>query len=286
MCGYFNDSMHAPVSDNDLRAQVEKALQSYRDEPIVKIFTSGSFLDNHELSTEMQHEILKMLSNRAQKISVESRPDYVTEKTLSHIQQMVQPALFEVGIGLETSNDLIRELAINKGFTFNEYKKAASLLKKHQMNLKTYVLMKPPFLTEKETLQDCLRTAQDIASFTDMISLNPCTVQRHTIVEYLWKRNQYRPPWLWTVVEFLKQSKTLLDAPVKCDVTGGGSRRGAHNCEKCDLTILHQISEFSLSQKTSDLKNINCDCKEQWKDQLDLESLSFGALTDFARWNP
>jgi radical SAM enzyme (TIGR01210 family) len=217
---------------------------------------------------------------------VESRSQYVTEKTLSQIQKTVQPVIFEVGIGLETSNDLIRELAINKGFTFDEYKKAANLLKKHQMNLKTYLLLKPPFLTEKESLQDCLRTAKDIEPFTDMISLNPCNVQRHTIVEYLWKRDQYRPPWLWTVVEFLKESKILLDAPVKCDVTGGGSRRGAHNCEKCDQTILHQISDFSLSQKTSDLKDTECDCKEQWKDQLDLEALSFGSLVDFARWNP
>jgi hypothetical protein len=167
-----------------------------------------------------------------------------------------------------------------------ESKKAAGLLQKHQRSLKTYLLLTPPFLTEKESLQDCLRTAKDIAPFTDMISLNPCNVQRHTIVEYLWKRDQYRPPWLWTVVEFLKHSKTLLDAPVKCDVTGGGSRRGAHNCEKCDQTVLHQISDFSLSQKTSDIKDTDCDCKEQWKDQLDLEALSFGSLVDFSRWNP
>jgi hypothetical protein len=286
MCGYFNDSMHAPVSENDLRAQVEKALQSYRDEPIVKIFTSGSFLDSHEIPVTVQHEILKTFTNRAKKISVESRPQYVTEKTLSQIQKTVQPAIFEVGMGLETSNDQIRELAINKGFTFDEYKKAANLLKKHQMNLKTYLLLKPPFLTEKESLQDCLRTAKDIAPYTDMISLNPCNVQRHTIVEYLWKRDQYRPPWLWTVVEFLKDSSTLLDAPVKCDVTGGGNKRGAHNCEKCDQTVLHQISDFSLSQKTSVLKDIDCDCKEQWKDQLDLERLSFGSHVDFARWSP
>ena len=98
----------------------------------------------------------------------------------------------------------MREKAINKGFTFNDYKKAATLLKKHQMNVKTYVLMKPPFLTEKESLNDCIQTTKDIAPYTDLISLNPTNVQRHTVVEYLWKRNQYRPPWLWSIVEYLK----------------------------------------------------------------------------------
>lgn len=286
MCGYFNDSMGTPVSEKDLHAQFEKAMETYKDEKIVKIFTSGSFLDPHEIPISIQKEILSYLADRAEKISVESRPEYVTEKTLAPIQKTVQSTMFEVGIGLETSSDLIREKAINKGFTFTEYKNAVKLLKKHRMNLKTYVLMKPPFLTEKEALQDCLRTAQDIAPYTNMISLNPVNVQRHTVVEYLWKRGQYRPPWLWSVVEFLKQSKTITDAPVKCDVTGGGSIRGAHNCEACDRTVLNQIAAFSLSQKISMLKSLDCDCKQQWLDQLDSEALSFGSCIDYARWSP
>jgi radical SAM enzyme (TIGR01210 family) len=215
---------------------------------------------------------------------VESRPEYVTDKRLTDIQKIVSSKLFEIGIGLETSNDLVREKAINKGFTFNDYKKAATLLKKHQMNVKTYVLMKPPFLTEKESLDDCIRTTKDIAAYTDLVSLNPTNVQRHTVVEYLWKRNQYRPPWLWSIVEFLKQSKRLTDAFVKCDTVGGGSMRGAHNCSVCDREVLSAIEEFSLSQKQDVLNNLTCDCKEKWLDQLDLENLSFGSFVDFARW--
>ena len=154
------------------------------------------------------------------------------------------------------------------------------------MSVKTYVLMKPPFLTEKEALNDCIQTTRDIASSTDILSLNPTNVQRYTVVEYLWKRNQYRPPWLWSVVEYLQQSKDITDALVKCDVVGGGNMRGAHNCGTCDYKVLNAIEEFSLTQKQSVLKGLTCDCKEKWRDQLDLENLSFGSLVDFSRWNP
>jgi radical SAM enzyme (TIGR01210 family) len=286
MCGYFNDSMLSAVSEEDLSIQFEKAMQSYKGEKIVKLFTSGSFLDPSEIPVPVQHEILSTLNEQAEKISVESRPEYITEKRLADVQKVVSSKEFEIGIGLETSNDLVREKAINKGFTFHEYTKAAALLKKHEMKMKTYVLMKPPFLTEKESLDDCIRTTKDIAKYTDMISLNPTNVQRHTVVEYLWKRNQYRPPWLWSIVEFLQQSRSITDAFMKCDVAGGGSIRGAHNCGICDRGVLHAIEEFSLTQNQDAFRGLTCDCQEKWRDQLDLENLSFGSVVDFARWNP
>jgi archaeosine synthase beta-subunit len=284
MCGYFNDSMLADVSEGDLLTQFEKAMTSFKDEKIVKIFTSGSFLDPHEIPTTVQQKILSSLAGRTEKISVESRPEYVTEKTLESVKKNVSSTCFEVGIGLETSNDLVREKAINKGFTFQDYKKAAELLKKQKMSVKTYVLLKPPFLTEKEALHDCLGTIRDTAPFSDIVSLNPTNVQHHTVVEYLWKREQYRPAWLWSVVEVLRQSKNLTDAVVKCDPVGGGSIRGAHNCNVCDHTVLSAIEQFSLSQKPDVFEGLSCGCKETWMDQLDLESLTFNSCVDFGRW--
>jgi radical SAM enzyme (TIGR01210 family) len=286
MCGYFNDSMLSAVSEKDLLAQFENALQGYKNEKIVKIFTSGSFLDPSEIPVPVQQQILTTLDNTAEKISVESRPEFITEKSVGAIQKNIPLKKFEVGIGLETSNDLVREKAINKGFTFQDFKKAAVLLKKHKAHVKTYVLLKPPFLTEKESLNDCINTAKDTSSCTDLLSLNPTNIQRHTVVEYLWKRNQYRPPWLWSIVEFLQQSTSITDAFVKCDVVGGGSTRGPHNCGVCDTKVLHAIEEFSLTQKKEVFNGLSCSCQEQWRDQLDLESLSFGSLVDFTRWNP
>jgi radical SAM enzyme (TIGR01210 family) len=105
-------------------------------------------------------------------------------------------------------------------------------------------------------------------------------------VEYLWKRNHYRPPWLWSIVEFLRQSNNITDTFVKCDVVGGGSMRGAHNCSSCDNTVLNAIEEFSLTQKQNVFHGLTCDCKEKWHDQLDLENLSFGSLVDFSWWSP
>jgi radical SAM enzyme (TIGR01210 family) len=284
MCGYFNDSIGAPVSESDLIIQFDKGMERYNGEPIVKLFTSGSFLDTQEIPDPVRTHILTTLREQAEKISVESRPEYIKSTVLSDIRSLVQPKTFEVGIGLETSNDQIRTKAINKGFAFSAYKVAAKRLKQQHFGVKTYVLMKPPFITEKEALDDCIKTAMDVKPFATMISLNPTNVQRHTVVEYLWKRDQYRPAWLWSVVEFLTQSKKITDMPVKCDVVGGGSIRGAHNCGRCDRAVLDAIAQFSLSQKTSVFSGLSCSCQEQWRDQLASETLSFGSLVDYGRW--
>jgi len=285
MCGYFNDSAWKNVSDNDMLTQFDRVMQRYSGEKIVKIFTSGSFLDDREITPKVRDKILSNLSEKTNKISVESRPEYVKDEKLSKIHDIVQSKTFEVGIGLETSNDFLREHAINKGFTFNEYKKAAALLKKYKFKLKTYVLIKPPFITEKQAIEDCVNTVKDIKSYTDIISFNPTNVQRRTLVEYLWRRDQYRPPWLWSIVEILKQSKTKTDALVKCDVAGGGSRRGAHNCPKCDRKVLDSITKFSLCQDVKAFEGLDCTCKQNWLDQLDIENLTFGSIVDFSGIN-
>jgi len=57
MCGYFNDSMWGNVSDNDLLTQFDRAVGGYSGQKFVKIFTSGSFLDDKEIKPKVRKEI-------------------------------------------------------------------------------------------------------------------------------------------------------------------------------------------------------------------------------------
>lgn len=284
MCGYFNDSIWGNVSEDDLYTQFDKVVNHYNGEKVVKIFTSGSFLDEKEVKPTVRKKILQRLAETADKISVESRPEYISNEKLKRMKSVLSSTTLEISIGLETWNDNVRSHAINKGFTFNDYKNAVELVKKTNCKLKTYVLIKPPFLTEKESLEDCLTTIDKIKEYTDTISFNPTNVQRRTLVEYLWKRRQYRPAWLWTIIEILKASKQK--APLvnsKCDIVGGGTHRGAHNCGKCDQSFIESIKIFSISQKMSVFNDLQCSCKETWLDHLDIEHLGFGSLTDISR---
>jgi len=284
MCGYFNDSHWKQVNDLDFLKQFETAMKNYSDESFIKIFNSGSFLDDKEIKPKLQKEILSSLFEKAEKVSIESRPEYITNKKLGEIKNIAHSKTFEIGIGLETSNDFVRNNSINKGFSFNDYQKAAMNMKKYGFKVKTYLLVKPLFLTEKESINDSINSIKEIKKFADTISLNPVNVQRNTVVEFLWKRRQYRPAWLWSVVEILREGKEIFgDNLIKCDIAGGGSVRGAHNCKLCDKKVIDAISSFSLNQKTNILDDLDCECKDKWFDQLDIENLTFGSLVDMNR---
>jgi len=284
MCGYFNDSAWGKVSDENLLQQFENAMKKYNNEKIVKIFTSGSFLDDKEIKPLVRKKILTKIFETAEKISVESRPEYITDKNLGGIKKITGKKTFEIGIGLETANDFIREYCINKGFTFNDYLKAVKTMKKNGFKIKTYVLVKPPFLNEKESIDDTIKTVEKISEITDTISFNPTNVQRNTLVNFLWQRKQYRPPWLFSIIKILIESKKITDnVLLKCDISGGGSIRGVHNCKNCDQSYLNAISRFSLTQDIRVFDNLDCDCKEKWLDQIDIEDLGFGSLVNMYR---
>jgi len=281
MCGYFNDSLFEKISNEDMIRQLDAVMGKYAGEKFVKIFTSGSFLDEKEISPIVRKEILSRLVETADKVSVESRAEYVKEEVLSEIKELFQEKTFEIGIGLETANDQIREQYLNKGFSFDDYKKAAKTLKKYDFKLKTYVLIKPPFISEKEAVDDAISTVEKIKDITDTVSFNPTNIQRNTLVSRLWGQKLYRAPWLWSVIEILRQSKkTAPDVYIKCDISGGGGNRGAHNCRNCDHDFLDRIKKFSLSQDTKIFQNLKCECYEKYQDQLDLENLSCGSIID------
>lgn len=123
-----------------------------------------------------------------------------------------------------------------------------------------------------------------VSGLTDVISINPMNIQRGTMVEGLWKKGQYRTPWLWTVVKLLLASPT--DVRTISSPTGGGKRRGAHNCGKCDRDILDAIEEFSLSGQRKKLEHVmkkGCTCKLAWEDQLKYDGL-FPPTTSIEKW--
>jgi len=115
MCGYFNDSILEKVSDEDLLSQFDKAMESYSGEKIVKIFTSGSFLDDSEIPSIVRKKILTRLTKTSDKISVESRPDFITDKKLNDIKNIIKAiySMAATAFFCENSFFIILSLALN-----------------------------------------------------------------------------------------------------------------------------------------------------------------------------
>ncbi len=288
MCGYSNETSAIDISADDLIAQVNNTLPKFSKKEFqsIKIFNSGSFLDTNEIPIEAQTEILGMINEfeSVSEVIIESRPEYVSRKTLKILRKTLgQSKELEIGIGLETSNDLIRINNINKGFLFEDYKNAVKSALSENTRVKTYLLLKPPFLTEKEAIKDTVQSAIDaIKTGSRSISINPINVQSGTLVYDLWRNGIYRSPWYWTLKTVLlkiwnqikKQKLTEKVDRILSDPSGAGTQRGIHNCSKCNKDFIKALRNYSVNQDYTILNKITCSCQNLWLELIRQEEAS------------
>ena len=282
MCSYLLDGASKTVSTEDLVVQFQNAmtsLEGLRSPISVKVYTSGSFLDPDEVPLVARSKILRAIAEdeRIRQVVLESRPEYVTDEAAGLVRKILDDREIEMGIGLESVDDGVRYLCINKGFSLSEFETALNTAAVHDIGTRAYVLIKPPFLTERDALLDSTRTIIDAAKMgATTVSVNPVNVQKHTLVEQMWSRGAYRPPWLWTVTEALRQSRVQVSSEVNivCDPVAAGKHRGAHNCGKCDDAFVKAIRQFSLDQIPTHFEGLECGCRHQWMHALEHEDFA------------
>jgi radical SAM enzyme (TIGR01210 family) len=276
MCGYVAESVEGgSVAHEDLMAQVDVCLdheaENAEDESgLIKIYTSGSFLDEREVPAETRQAIAETFSDR-DRIVVESLPDFVDREKIEDFTE--QGLVTDIAVGLEPAPDRVRRDCVNKYFEFSEFERAAADARDAGAGVKAYLLMKPPFLSEPDALEDMKRSVRKCAAVEGChtVSMNPTNVQRHTMVEDLYHDGGYRPPWLWSVAEVL-ESTADEDVIVVSDPVGHGSDRGAHNCGECDDRVQKAIKDFDLRQDPSVFEQVSCACERTWELVLERET--------------
>ncbi len=228
----------------------------------IKIFTSGSFLDKKELPESVRNHILDTVREKGVKeVTIETRPEYAEEA--HSVQSYLGDITVEVALGLESACDRVLEFCINKGFTYQNFEKAVHTL--DRMKVKAYLLVKPPFLTEYEAVEDAVHSAEKIADRVDVISFNPVVIHQKTVTEYLWRTRGYTPPWIWSVVEVLNRTRHL-NPHIMCHPVALGKYRGIRNCRKCNIELGKKIQEYSL---TNEEIIHECECKSQWEREME-----------------
>ncbi len=278
MCSYRHERYTDRQSPEELLGHLRAQLAWIRDEykteefAMVKIFTSGSFFDPGEVPSAFVTDVAKEFRGRI--VIAETRPEFVDENIFSSFVETIDDGTHKIplfaAIGLETSNDFIREKSISKGFLFSDFTAAAARAHAAGAGVKAYLLFKPLFLTECEAVADMRTSMCEAAKHAEMISMNPCTVQRKTELEFYWKRGAYRPPYLWSVLTLLKNAPVH----VTCDPLGGGQKRGPHNCGTCDYEIVKGIRDYSLNgdrELIGALLEMECACKAEWEFVLENE---------------
>lgn len=279
MCGYINDSTLDANTDPEFYFDSEwKKLQQdprFPEVKAVKLYNSGSFLDPKEIPVHSQKSIMAKIAkfDHIQEFIIECLPEIINMQinVLKELKEIFNQKPIFIGVGLETTNGYILKSYVNKPFTFeNHFMKCVQNARNVGAEVKAYLLLKPPFLTEQEAIDDAINSIREAFEVSNckIVSLNPVCVHADTLVDLLWKKHEFSPPWLWSVLEVLKQchQNVPTDGKLMCEVMAGGLERGAHNCGECDERVLKEIEYYSLNQKFSPaIDKLDCSCKKEWE---------------------
>ena len=285
MCGYIHDCAVNGVNAAQIINQIEYAFERKREELstddgrfIIKIFNSGSFFDDSEVTEEVREFLYDKIVEytNIEEIVLESRVEFVNLDKLQEIKEKLGDRYIELAIGLETANDQYRNDFINKNLNYNDFLNTIQMCKENGIGVRCYLLFKPPFVSEQGAIDDCVHSIKKLIDLgINTISINPMNIQRGSFVEYLWYQNRYRPPWFYSLFKALKLSidsnETLKNVRILSDPSGSGTKRGIHNClrRECNGRMNEILRNFVLSQNIQVLFNLDeeesCDCLTHYR---------------------
>lgn len=239
-----------------------------RDE--IFVYSNGSFFDVDEIDPDTQTQMLRHLADLGfGKVVVESRPDMLSEEMIKQATQVIESNRLYVGLGFDTYDEDIRDLCLNKGFSRDDYDNAVGVLNNHGIGFETRVVVKPPFLTERECIEEAVKTVRyAFEKRTDSVSLEPLALQRYTLQDYLHRKGMYRVPWLWSLIKIARETQQHGKILISGESFLPLPYETAHNCNECTSKVKTAIRQFNETQQLEELEGFDCSCKDSWNTDL------------------
>ncbi len=221
----------------------------------LKLYNSGSFFDPQAIPPEDYDAIARKVAGFA-RVIVESHPSLIGEKCLAFQQALRRynpSARLEIAMGLETVHPGILP-KLNKHLTLELFKQRASFLGEHEIALRVFVLVQPPYMASGEVLDWTVR-AVDFAFDCDAtaVSLIP-TRGGNGAMEYLAATGHYSRPTLKTLETVLAAGIALKRGRVFGDLWDADK---FSECEACFEIRINRLQQMNLRQAV--LPDVACD---------------------------
>ncbi|PJE76975.1 hypothetical protein COV05_02160 [Candidatus Uhrbacteria bacterium CG10_big_fil_rev_8_21_14_0_10_48_16] len=193
-----------------------------RDWALVNLTAIGSMFDEREIPKETRLDVYRRIAEMVKSKQFPEGVEWTTESRLKHVTPEVLDDLkqffenegieigkdlrIDVGYGIESSDPLILEGAMAKRVAV-PYKERVDLLHQYGIKATAHTLFKPPFLTERESVEDAEKTVRFAwdNGLCDTMIVMTMNVRDATLVGELAEQGMYRLPSIWSVAEIMKK---------------------------------------------------------------------------------
>jgi hypothetical protein len=199
-CDLWKDTLIESVPAGAIPAQIDYALARLPRAPAprqIKLYNSGSFFDRAAVPPE-DHPAIAARVSGFERVIVECHPALVNERVLRFRDLLPANTALEVAMGLETAHPEVLA-KLNKGMTLDDFAHAAAFLQTNGIALRAFVLVQPPFLSEREALPWARRSVDFAFDHgATVVSLIPVRGGNGAL-EALAAQGEFTPPRLATL---------------------------------------------------------------------------------------
>ena len=100
---------------------------------------------------------------------------------------------------------------------------------------------------------------------TDKINFEAAFVQKGTLLAAFYEKGEFRPPWLWSIIEVLKRTHHLNNIQIGNFNDEPPPITIPHNCPKCSSQIEKIIQQYRETNNIHLFDELDCECKEEWR---------------------
>ena len=251
MCDLWKNTTDSRVHPGTIPIQIEYALSALPTARHIKLYNSGSFFDPQAIPPE-DYEKIATLLEPFDTVTVESHPRF-TGETVFAFQEMIRGDL-RVAMGLETVHPEILPL-LNKKMTLSLFDKAVHTLTSHDIGVRAFILLRPPFLNEEEGIYWAERSV-DHAFQTGVSSCTVIPVRAgNGAMETLSRSGFFHPPDITSLEKVLEYGISLHKGPVFADLW---DIEQFSSCEACLPARKKRLETMNLHQEI--LPETKCSC--------------------------
>lgn len=146
MCDLWKNTTNTTVAPGDIPAQITFALAQLPAATQIKLYNSGNFFDKKAIPVADWPAIARLVQP-FDRVIVENHPKLCSTACLD-FRDMVDGKL-EVAMGLETIHPHVLP-RLNKRMTTRDFANATTFLRKHDIDVRAFILLRPPYLSESE----------------------------------------------------------------------------------------------------------------------------------------
>ena len=253
MCDLWKHTTDETVPDGAIPAQIDFALERLPPARHIKLYNSGNFFDRKAIPPSDYDAIAARVAG-FDTVIVENHPKLCGDACVDFRDRL--DGQFEIALGLETAHPTVLD-RLNKRMTRDDFRRAVAFLRTRDIDVRTFILLRPPFMSEEEGMEWALRSID----FAFDAGVQTCSVvptrPGNGMMEQLAAEGHYAPPSMDAIETVLEEGIRMDHGRVFMDLW---DLERFYDCPACGPERRERLHRMNLTQTV--LPCVACSCGE------------------------